>query len=99
MVLNILKNRKGNWNEVIALIIILAAILNSSHLIADGLNPLMISHTARAISKAATGSARIPPQKETWRITPDISNKAARRIRVAPIRPNVAMGRGTSRDI
>ena len=89
--------KKRKWDEVIALNNHI--IDGGSHLIADGLNPLMISHTARAISKAATGSARIPPQKETWRITPDISKKAARRIRVAPIRPNVAMGRGTSRDI
>jgi hypothetical protein len=61
--------------------------------IADGLNPLTISHTARTISFEAIGRLKKVEivDKELW---PNRGNKLAANPNVAPIRPQTDNHRG-----
>ena len=64
---------------------------------ADKLNPLPISHTARTISFKPIGIVKkIEIVEEGLR--PNIPNKPAAKIPIAPIRPQTDKNRGTSLD-
>ena len=69
-----------------------------SEAIADELNPLTISHTARTISNKAIGKANNAAIGEKRVTTPNTRNKLAAKINGAPIRPQTDNHRGTSLD-
>ena len=66
--------------------------------IADGLNPLTISHTARTISCTPIGSCTKMKGVEKYIIWPDIANKAPANDNAAPIKPQPDSHRGMSFD-
>ena len=66
--------------------------------IADELNPLTMSHTARTISNEAIGRANMAAMGEKRVRTPNTRNKLAAKINGAPIRPQTDKNRGTSLD-
>ena len=72
--------------------------LTDSDAIADELNPLTISHTARIISFKANGRAKMIPNADNSVIKPNIHNRPTGKLNVAPIRPQTDKNRGMSFD-
>ena len=66
--------------------------------IADELNPLTISHTAKTISCKAMGINEKVANTEVSVIKPNISNKAPANNNAAPRKPQTDKNRGMSFD-
>jgi hypothetical protein len=67
--------------------------------VADGLNPLMINHTANAISCKPTGRLKISPIVEKgFAIIPNIINKVPNKHNTLPKKPQTDNHLGISFD-
>jgi hypothetical protein len=74
-------------------------VLAGSEAVAGELKPLTMSHPARSNSYAAMGAARRPETGVNGGTMSNIARKGASVTSADPMRPRVARGRGTSRDL
>ena len=90
-------NPKLFYTLGVVILLLFISIYADPEAIADGLNPLAISHTARTISFKAIGKLKnIEIVEEGLR--PNIPNKPAAKSNVAPMRPQTDINRGMSFD-
>jgi len=92
-----LLNPKLFYTLGVVILLLFISIYADPETIADELNPLTISHTAKTISCTAIGSEKI--EISDVRLKPNIPNKPSANNNMAPIRPQTEINRGTSFDL